>query len=142
MVLFYFFVPETFAPVLLQWKARELRKANPAGNKDVYAEHERGDWSVKGVVRRTLSRSVEMVLKEKILVFVTIYLSFVYGIMYSREFPRTLSIPGLLTETRSIAFEALPIVFSTKRNFSAEQLGLIYVGMFRASAGCSDLTPL
>jgi len=140
LLLFYFFVPETFAPVLLQWKARELRKADPVGNKGVHAEHERGDWSVKGVVRRTLSRSVEMVLKEKILIFVTIYLSFVYGILYSRESPRTPPIPGL-TETRSIVFEALPIVFSTKRNFSVEQLGLIYIGMLRASAGCSDLTP-
>lgn len=140
MLLFYFFVPETFAPVLLQWKARELRHADPVGNKDVFAEHERGDWSIKGVVRRTLSRSVEMVLKEKILVFVTIYLSFVYGILYSRECPRTLSTLGL-TEYRSIVFEALPIVFSAKRNFSAEQLGLIYVGMFSASAGYPALTP-
>ena len=139
MLLFYFFVPETFAPVLLQWKAKELRNADPVGNKDVYAEHERGDWSVKGVVRRTLSRSVEMVLKEKILVFVTIYLSFVYGILYSREYPRTLSTLGS-TESRSIVFEALPIVFSTKRGFSAEQLGLIYIGMFCASTGRSDLT--
>ena len=140
LLLFYFFVPETYAPVLLQWKAKALRKADPVGNKDVYAEHERGDWSVKGVTRRTFSRSVEMVLKEKILVFVTIYLSFVYGIMYSREFPPTLSTLGL-TESCSIVFEALPIVFSTKRNFSAGQLGLIYIGMFRDSGGWSDLTP-
>jgi len=84
-VLICLFLPETYGPVLLRWKARELRKADPVGNKDLYAEHERGDWSLKGVVIRTLSRPVEMVLKEKILVLVTIYLSFVYGILYSRE---------------------------------------------------------
>ena len=85
MVLHYFIVPETYGPVLLQWKARELRKADPVGNKDAYAEHERGDWSVMGVVRRAVFRPVEMVLKEKILALVTIYLSFVYGILYCCE---------------------------------------------------------
>jgi len=141
LLLFYFIVPETFPPVLLQWKARELRKTDPVGNKDVYAEHERGDWSLKGVVCRTLIRPVEMVLQEKILVFVTIYLSFVYGIMYSRECPWTSSILGL-TGSRSVVFEALPIVFSARRGFSVEQLGLIYIGVFRAFAGRSDLTPI
>lgn len=85
LLLLLFLIPETYAPVLLQWKARELRRVDPVGNKDVYAEHERGDWSVKGVIRRTLLRPVEMVVREKILVFVTIYLSFVYGVLYSRE---------------------------------------------------------
>lgn len=84
-LLIYFIVPETYGPVLLQWKARELRKADPVGNKDVYAEHEREDWSIKGVIYRTVFRLVEMVLKEKILISVTVYISFVYGILYSRE---------------------------------------------------------
>ena len=83
--MIYFIVPETYGPVLLQWKARELRKADPVGNKDVYAEHEREDWSIKGVIYRTVFRLVEMVLKEKILISVTVYISFVYGILYSRE---------------------------------------------------------
>ena len=89
LLLLYFVVPETYAPVLLQWKAKELRKADPVGNKDVFAEHERGDWSAKGVIRRTVFRPIEMVLKERILVLVTIYLSFVYGVLYTREFSRT-----------------------------------------------------
>lgn len=133
LALFYVVVPETLAPVLLQRKARGLRKSDPVGNKDVYAEHERGDWSLKGVIRRTVSRPVEMVLKERILVLVTIYLSFVYGVLYSREYLRTASIL-ILTEPRSVVFEALPIVFVEKRGFSAEQLGLTYIGMFGAGA--------
>ena len=54
-------------------------------NKDVYAEHERGDWSLGGVILRTASRPIEMLFKEKILVLVTIYLSIVYGVLYGRE---------------------------------------------------------
>ena len=88
LLLIYFAVPETYAPVLLKWKAVALRKADPVRNKDRYAEHERGDWSLKGVIQRTFLRPIVMVRKEKILVLVTIYLSFVYGILYSREYPR------------------------------------------------------
>lgn len=94
LFLLYFIVPETYGPVLLQRKAKELRKADPVRNKDVYADHERGDWSLKGVVRRTVLRPIEMVLKERILVLVTIYVSFVYGIFYSRECPQIPSILG------------------------------------------------
>lgn len=139
LILHCFIVPETFAPVLLQRKARRLRKADPVGNKDVYAEHERGDWSAKGVIHRAVFRPVEMVLKEKILVLVTVYLSFVYGILYCREcFWTPFSL--VLIEPHPIVFEALPVVFIEKRNFSYRQLGLIYMGMFHASAGCLGLT--
>ncbi|KAF9648346.1 MFS general substrate transporter [Thelephora ganbajun] len=110
LLLLYFVIPETYGPVLLQWKARGLRKADPVRNKDVFAEHERGDWSLRGIIRRTLLRPVEMVLNEKILVFVTIYLSFVYGVLYS-------------------LFETLPIIFVVKRNFSPAHLGLIYAAV-------------
>ena len=140
LFLIYFVVPETCAPVLLKWKAMELRRADPVGNKNVYAEHERGDWSAKGVARRTVFRAAEMVLKEKILVLVTIYLSFVYGLLYACECPRTPSILAL-TESRSVVFEVLPIVFVEKRHFSVQQLGLIYICMFLASPGYLGLTP-
>jgi hypothetical protein len=33
-----FFLPETFAPVLLARKERRLRRADPEKNKDLYAE--------------------------------------------------------------------------------------------------------
>ena len=49
--------------------------------------------------------------------------------------------PSILIESRSVVFEALPIVFITRRQFSAEQFGLMYIGMLRASAGCLNLTP-
>jgi MFS transporter, DHA1 family, multidrug resistance protein len=93
LLLLCFLIPETYGPVLLQWKARKFRKADPIGNKYVYAEHERGDWSLKGVIRRTVLRPVEMVMREKILVFVTIYLSFVYGVLYSCKCFRILAPP-------------------------------------------------
>lgn len=138
MLLLCFFIPETYGPVLLQWKAKGIRDADPVGKKYVYAEHERGDWSLKGVIRRTVLRPIEMVMKEKILVFVTIYLSFVYGVLYSCKCFRILCAIAS-AKSRPIVFEALPIVFVAKRHFSVAHLGLIYIGELCTFAGMPQL---
>ena len=67
--------------------AQRLRKADPVKNADIYAEHERADWSVKGVLHRTLYRPIQMLFVEPILLLVTIYLSLVYGVLYARTSP-------------------------------------------------------
>lgn len=59
----------------------------------MYAEHERQDWSIKGVIHRTLFRPFQMLVKEPILVLITIYLSVVYGLLYACE-SHIMSIPG------------------------------------------------
>jgi DHA1 family multidrug resistance protein-like MFS transporter len=78
-------LPETYAPVILSKKARRLRRQDPDLNKDVYAEHEKGDWSVKGLLDRTLFRTFKMLALEPILVLTTIYVAIVYGLLYSRK---------------------------------------------------------
>lgn len=77
-------MPETYAPVLLQRKAVRLRKSDPEKNGARWAEHEKLDWSLRGVLKRTLGRPFYMLWKEPILVLVTLYLSFIYGILYAR----------------------------------------------------------
>ncbi|TFK47416.1 MFS polyamine transporter [Heliocybe sulcata] len=104
------FLPETYAPVLLAQKAKRLRKEDPVKNKDVYAEQERQDWSIKGVLHRTLFRPFHMLVQEPILVLVTVYLAVVYGVLYS-------------------LFEALPVIFITRRGFTIPQNGLIFIGV-------------
>ncbi|EPS94316.1 hypothetical protein FOMPIDRAFT_1026243 [Fomitopsis schrenkii] len=103
-------VPETYAPVLLQKKAQRLRKADPVKNAEIYAEHEQADWSVKGVLHRTLFRPILMLCVEPILVLVTLYLSLVYGVLYA-------------------LFEALPIIFVETRHFTIGECGLIFIGV-------------
>lgn len=76
-------LPETYAPIILLNKARRLRKQDPELNKDIYAEHEKSDWSVKGVLERTLFRPFKMLALEPILVLTTIYIAIVYGLFYS-----------------------------------------------------------
>jgi DHA1 family multidrug resistance protein-like MFS transporter len=77
------FLPETYAPVLLAQKARRMRKADPVASKDVYAEYERQDWSVRAVLRRSIFRPFEMLAQEPILVLITIYMAIIYGLLYA-----------------------------------------------------------
>ncbi|KZP25669.1 MFS general substrate transporter [Athelia psychrophila] len=106
-------LPETFAPVILQRKAVALRRAspsNPAPNAELYAEHEKQDWSPRGVLHRTLYRPFIMLAQEPILVLVTIYLSLIYGVLYA-------------------LFEAFPLIFIAKHGFTLSQSGLVFIGV-------------
>ncbi|KAI0354077.1 MFS polyamine transporter [Trametes cingulata] len=104
------FLPETYAPVILQRKAKRLRKADPSQNASLYAEHERSDWSFNGIMHRTLYRPIKMLMLEPILILVTLYLSLVYGVLYA-------------------LFEALPVIFMGTRGFNIGESGLIFIGV-------------
>lgn len=80
------FLPETYAPVLLLRKAKEMRKEaeTPEIAKTIYAEHEKQDFTLGPLLHRTLFRPFQMLLLEPILVLVTVYLSIVYGVLYAR----------------------------------------------------------
>ncbi|CCF52968.1 putative mfs-multidrug-resistance transporter [Ustilago hordei] len=109
-VITVLFLPETFTPILLVRKAKRLRKLDPQGNKDLYAPHERSDWSLGGIAHRTLLRPFQILAQEPILVLITIYVSIVYGILY-----------GL--------FEAVPVIFEMKRGFNLGESGLIFIAV-------------
>ncbi|KAK7046612.1 MFS general substrate transporter [Favolaschia claudopus] len=103
-------LPETYAPVILLKKAKALRKADPVGNRHLFAAHEKQDWSLKGVTQRTLFRPFQMIASELILILITVYLSLVYGVLYA-------------------LFQAVPIIFKIKRGFTVSQSGLVFVGV-------------
>lgn len=68
----------------MKFQAKKIRKAEPEKS-EVYSEHDKQDWSLKGVIHRTLYRPFHMLLMEPVLVLVTIYLSLVYGLLYARK---------------------------------------------------------
>jgi hypothetical protein len=97
-LLGFFFLPETFAPVLLAQKAKRLRKADPEMNKEIYAESERVSWAPSAVLERTIFRPFKMLLVEPILLLSTIYLSVAYGVIYASTSHRLVGPPpGFLT---------------------------------------------
>ncbi|KAN0061677.1 hypothetical protein ACQY0O_005668 [Thecaphora frezii] len=103
-------LPETFAPVLLVRKAKRLRRLDPVANANLYAPHERTDWSLGGVVHRTVYRPFQILVQETMLVAITVYLSVVYGLLY-------------------MLFEAVPVVFSELRGLNLGESGLIFIAV-------------
>ena len=89
-------LPETFAPVLLQRKAT---KARAAGNPAAHSQFDATGRGLGNVVRVYLVRPFVMLATEPILLLVTVYQAFVYGILY-------------------LIFEALPIAFREERGWA------------------------
>lgn len=99
-------VPETYAPVILYKKVglrhpppvfvfsltnqtppqvKALRKADPVENEHhLFAAYEKQDWSIGGVINRTLFRPFHILFVELVLFLITIYISVVYGVLYAR----------------------------------------------------------
>ncbi|CDH17766.1 related to Polyamine transporter 1 [Zygosaccharomyces bailii ISA1307] len=110
-IAMFLWVDETHHPTLLVGKAREMRKLS--GNWGIHAAHETVELSIKEIAQKTITRPIIMLVSEPVLFFITLYNSFVYGILY-------------------LMLEAYPIVFvegyGMKRNGELPYLALI-VGM-------------
>ena len=129
-IIMIILLPETYAPIILLKKTNKLRKEDPVGSKDLYAEHEKQDWSIRAVIQRTVFRPFHMLALEPILVLVTIYMSVVYGLLYGRKRSSFSLLRVLyLTWTNIPVFEAFPIIFIDKRGFTIGQDGLIFIGV-------------
>lgn len=103
-------LPETYAPILLARKAKALRKADPAANGRLYAEHEQQDWSPMGLLNRSLFHPFKMLAYEPILLLITVYMSIIYGLLYA-------------------LFQAVPIIFVRHHGFTLTQNGLVFIAV-------------
>ncbi|AQZ12367.1 hypothetical protein BZL39_D04280 [Zygosaccharomyces parabailii] len=101
-------VDETHHATLLVHKAREMRKRS--GNWGIHAAHETVELSIKEVAEKTITRPIKMLMVEPVLFSISLYNSFVYGILY-------------------LMLEAYPIVFvegyGLKHNGELPYLALI-----------------
>jgi MFS family permease len=84
------FLPETYAPVLLQQRAARLRKET--GNRSIVAPLDLTARNLRAILTVTLTRPIRMIIHESIVSFTCVYLSLAYAIFY-------------------IYFQAYPIVF-------------------------------
>ncbi|KAI8459071.1 major facilitator superfamily domain-containing protein [Phakopsora pachyrhizi] len=103
-----FNLPETYAPILLTRRAKKLRKVT--GNPMLHSLHEKLEFSLMGVLHRTIFRPFEMLATEPILAIVTLYLSIVYGLLFG-------------------TLEAFPIIWISTRGLTANETGLIFLGI-------------
>ncbi|OJD32188.1 mfs multidrug transporter [Diplodia corticola] len=101
-------LPETHAPTLLRRKAARVRKET--GNVLARSVYDGQAMGPKAVVQIYLVRSFRMLLTEPILVLITLYQAFVYGILY-------------------LVFVSYPIAFREVRHWGLGVSGLAYLGM-------------
>ncbi|KUJ13801.1 MFS multidrug transporter-like protein [Mollisia scopiformis] len=97
--LLMFTIPETLPPIVLMNKAKRLRKLKIPGYEDVKAPVEATDRSLGGIFKVALTRPWKILI-DPISLFVAIYLSVVYTLLY-------------------MLFTIYPIVFQQKRGWNS-----------------------
>lgn len=75
------FMKETYPPTILVSKAEFLRRSTK--NWAIHAKQEEVEINIQELLSKNLSRPMRMFFTEPIVAAITIYLSFVYGILYT-----------------------------------------------------------
>jgi len=79
-ILTLIFEKESYAPIILTHKAAELRRLTH--NWGIHAKQEEVEVDFNELVNKNISRPLRILFTEPIVLFVTIYLSFLYGLLY------------------------------------------------------------
>ncbi|PNY28471.1 transporter [Tolypocladium capitatum] len=103
-----FFLEETYPPVILIGKAAELRRRTK--NWGIHAKQEEIEVDFRELITKNFSRPMRMLFTEPIILLLSIYMSFIYGILY-------------------LFLTAYPIVFVGVHGFTPGQSGLTFFGM-------------
>ncbi|KAG4413602.1 hypothetical protein IFR04_013268 [Cadophora malorum] len=75
-----FFLQETYAPVLLHRKKKQMIK--DTGNEALHTEFDRPDRTVGKTIRIALSRPFKLLFTQVIVQVLAMYMAYLYGIMY------------------------------------------------------------
>ncbi|KAL6722016.1 Synaptic vesicle transporter SVOP [Lecanora helva] len=108
LVLITFTVPETYAPTILAGRAAKLRKETK-DPRYIIEQDVRGRTYLERVLT-FLTRPFQLLFQEPIVLFTSIYVAIVYGLMY-------------------MLFVAYPIVYRTGKGYNASTIGLMFIPM-------------
>ncbi|KAK1815328.1 hypothetical protein LTR12_010298 [Friedmanniomyces endolithicus] len=101
-------IDESFGPVLLQHRAKKLRYATR--NWAIHAPADEIELNMSAFVTKYCTKPLMMLVWEPILLLITIYISFIYGILY-------------------LFFETYPISFIEQRGWTLGQGGLPFIAV-------------
>ncbi|CAK4028591.1 major facilitator superfamily [Lecanosticta acicola] len=102
------FLEETYPPVILVNKAADLRRRTK--NWGIHAKQEEIEVDLRELFERNLSRPIRMLFTEPIVLLISIYMAFIYGLLY-------------------LFLTFYPIVFQQIHGFNAGVGGLPFFGM-------------
>ena len=100
--------PETYAPVLLRWRADKLSKATGMIYRSKFEE--KGQVQIFQLLKTCLSRPWILLFREPIVFLLSLYMAIVYGVLY-------------------MLFGAFPIVYEEDRGWSTAIGGLAFIGI-------------
>jgi DHA1 family multidrug resistance protein-like MFS transporter len=103
-----FFLRETYAPCLLVAKAAYLRQQT--ANWTIHAKHEKIEVDLMQLVEKYFTRPLKMLTTEPIILLVSLYMSFIYGLVYA-------------------LLEAYPYVFQHTYGMNIGVDGLPFIGL-------------
>lgn len=128
LTLEFFFLPETSAAAILTKKARKLRLET--GRWELHSKHEEVDHSISAFVHTTLFLPLLMLVKEPMVLLITLYNAFAYGILYLLF----AAIPIIYEETRGwkTVPASLPNLATLVGTFIAAGVNYIYAEKFFA----------
>lgn len=103
-----FFVEETYPPAILVTKASELRRRTL--NWGIHAKQEEIEVDLRELLSHNLSRPMRLLFGEPIVLLISIYSAFVYGLLY-------------------LFITAYPTVYQKVHGFSPGVSGLPFIGL-------------
>ena len=80
LALLFLFLEETYPPVILVEKAADLRRRTK--NWGIHAKQEEIEIDFRELVEKNLSRPMRMLFTEPIVLALSIYMAFIYGLLY------------------------------------------------------------
>ena len=104
----FFVCSESYTPVLLSRKAAKIRFETR--NWAIHAPHDEHQVDMREIVNKYLIRPFKMLVLEPILTLVTIYMAFIYGMIY-------------------LFFESYPIAFQEQRGWNMGVGALPFLGI-------------
>ncbi|KAJ5436329.1 hypothetical protein N7445_007214 [Penicillium cf. griseofulvum] len=102
------FLDETYPPCILVAKAVAIRKESQ--NSSILAGHEEIEVSIAGLVEKYFTRPLKLLFTEPIILVVSVYMSFIYGLVYA-------------------LLEAYPFVFEHVYKMTPAVAGLMFIGL-------------
>ncbi|KAJ5804140.1 uncharacterized protein N7518_000443 [Penicillium psychrosexuale] len=105
-VMISFTVPETFAPIILKRRAAKLRKTED--DPKYTTETELNARPLAEELRVFILRPFQLLFLEPIVLFISLYMSVIYGLLY-------------------MFFVAYPIVYQGGKGWSASNTGLMFI---------------
>ncbi|KAJ6152748.1 hypothetical protein N7497_007067 [Penicillium chrysogenum] len=102
------FLDETYSPCILVAKAVAIRKKSQDCN--IRARHEDIEVSIPDLVEKYFTRPLKLLFTEPIILVVSVYMSFIYGLVYA-------------------LLEAYPFVFEHTYGMTPAFAGLMFIGL-------------